>query len=272
MLNFLAIRPSNLIIFKFLVIVSASVSINTDETPTNSISTQTVMPRSNVAFGHLTTNKHKIRYLDDEEDESDSKMELKNIEDRFKTRSKLSRQKSKNIDIVIEDESDVIAIETFETILAGDKGETTDSEFEDSIHEEIIIPRNKNVNTPGSTVNSWNGLNYPLEEKVELSKNYFSEGPTPWSNFQGINYFLLLLSPKKYCNFIDLVLGTRFLNTRLSPVPMQTYRPDPKQVTWSDSQKKIMNDLMNEANSLLEMFDQVAMLLGPDIKLHNVSG
>lgn len=28
---------------------------------------------------------------------------------------------------------------------------------------------------------------------------------------------------------------------------------------------------MNEANALMDMFDQVAMLLGPDIKLHNVS-
>lgn len=54
---------------------------------------------------------------------------------------------------------------------------------------------------------------------------------------------------------------------------------------------KIVSDLITEANALLEMFDQVAMLLGPgkiklkfiflnfdfsnwfsDIKLHNVSG
>jgi hypothetical protein len=69
-----------------------------------------------------------------------------------------------------------------------------------------------------------------------------------------------------------LVLGTRFLNARLSPIPQRIYRPDTKQVTWSDTQKKIVNDLMNEANSLLEMFDQVALLLGPDIKLSNVSG
>lgn len=68
------------------------------------------------------------------------------------------------------------------------------------------------------------------------------------------------------------MLGTRFLNARLSPIPPRVFRPDMKQVTWSDSQIKIVNELMSEANALMDMFDQVAMLLGPDIKLHNVSG
>lgn len=58
----------------------------------------------------------------------------------------------------------------------------------------------------------------------------------------------------------------------MSPIPQRVSCSDKKQVTWSDAQKKIVGDLMNEANQLLEMFDQVAMLLGPDIKLHNVSG
>lgn len=155
--------------------------MNTDELPSHTVSTQTVMPRSNVAFKQLASPKHKIRYLDDE-DENGPEIELQSIENRFKLKSKLSRQKSKNIDVVIEDESDVIAIETFETIATGEK---SDSEFEDSIQEEIIIPKKRNVKTPSSTVNSWNGLDFPQEENVELPRNYFSEGPTPWSNFQG---------------------------------------------------------------------------------------
>ena len=87
---------------------------------------------------------------------------------------------------------------------------------------------------------------------MELPRNYFIEsGPTPWSNFE------------------SLVLGQRFLNARLSPVPERISRP---KVTWSDSQIKIVNDLMSEATALMDMFDQVAMLLGPDIKLHKISG
>lgn len=137
------------------------------------------MPRSNVAFKQLTTPKHKIRYVDDADDENEAEIQLQSIESKFKT--KLSRQKSHNIDVVIEDESDVIAIETFETIAMGEK---SDSEFEDSIQEEIIIPKKRNVKTASSTVNSWNDLDFP-EQKAELPRNYFSEGPTPWSNFQG---------------------------------------------------------------------------------------
>lgn len=232
------------------MIVTASVAANTDPVPTHCVSTQTVMPRSNVAFKQLTTPKHKIRYLDDDDETEEPEDNLKIIESRLK-KKKLPRQKSTNIDVVIEDESDIIAIETFETVPMNES-----SELEDSIQEEIIIPQRRKapVKTPDATFNSWSdSLDFP-EEKVELPRNYFSEGPTPWSNFQ------------------DLVLGTRFLNARLSPIPPRICRPDMKQVTWSDSQKKIVNDLMNEANSLMEMFDQVAMLLGPDIKLHNVTG
>jgi hypothetical protein len=72
--------------------------------------------------------------------------------------------------------------------------------------------------------------------------------------------------------FLDLVLGQRFLNSRLSPVHSREFRFGHKQITWSESQIKILNDLMDEASALIDMFDQVAMLLGPDIKLHNVSG
>lgn len=67
------------------------------------------------------------------------------------------------------------------------------------------------------------------------------------------------------------MLGNQFLNNRLSPIPPRERRPNLKQVTWSDSQIRVVSELMNEANALMDMFDQVAMLLGPDIKLHNVS-
>lgn len=176
------------------MIVTASVAAMTDQIPTHCVSTQTVMPRSNVAFKQLTTPKHKIRYMPNEDDdEMDPENELHMIENRFKTKkknTKLSRQKSTNIDVVIEDESDVIAIETFETIPMDGNERNSDSEFEDSIQEEIIIPKakKKTTKTSSATFNSWNDLDFP-EEKVELPRNYFSEGPTPWSNFQGEKIF-----------------------------------------------------------------------------------
>lgn len=55
---------------------------------------------------------------------------------------------------------------------------------------------------------------------------------------------------------------------RLSPVPLRHRRPHSKRVTWSDSQQKIVTNLVSEANALINIFDQVTMLLGPDLRLN----
>lgn len=247
--------------------------MNTDKIPTESVATQTLMPRSNVSFKRFLDSRHSIQPYDDDmldEDTDDPNEELFNIERRLKTKKKLSRQRStqkSNINIVIEDEtSDVIAKESI-GVNHNDgsdeharKFKDSESEYEDSIHEDhhqqpdILKGSVKRPKTSDATFSSWHDLDFP-DEKVELPRTYFTDGPTPWSNYK------------------DLVLGQRFLNARLSPIPQrQPSRPNVKQVTWSDSQVKVVSDLIQEANALLEMFDQVSMLLGPDIKLHNVSG
>ena len=247
--------------FCMVVIVTASVSVNTEKLVSHTVSTQTVMPRSNVSFKKFTDSRHKIQYADEDsemDDDEEAEMCLEKIERRLKAKKKLSRQKSTqktNIEIVIEDDSsDIIAIETIPAELPM-KNKTSDSEYEDSIQGDcdnvVNKSSSKSKKSKDATFNSWNDLDFE-EEKVELPRNYFIEsGPTPWSNFE------------------SLVLGQRFLNARLSPVPERISRP---KVTWSDSQVKIVNDLMNEATALMDMFDQVAMLLGPDIKLHKISG
>lgn len=57
---------------------------------------------------------------------------------------------------------------------------------------------------------------------------------------------------------------------RLSPVLPRRRRPNLKTVTWSDSQQRAVNELITEASALIDMFDQVSMLLGPDINLNDV--
>lgn len=242
--------------------MTSSVSVNTEKPILHTVSTQTVMPRSNVSFKKFIDPRHKIQY-DDISDTDDEEAEhcLEKIERRL-TRKKLSRQKStqkSNIEIIIEDDTcEIIQSETIPAELPY-KNKSSDSEYEDSIQgdftsQETVIngAKKKIKKVTNVTVNSWNDLNFE-EEKVELPRNYFIEqgGPTPWSNFE------------------SLVLGQRFLNARLSPVPERMTRA---KVTWSDSQLKIVNDLMQEASALMDMFDQVAMLLGPDIKLHKISG
>ncbi|KAG5670917.1 hypothetical protein PVAND_001146 [Polypedilum vanderplanki] len=255
------------------IIITASVAANTDKLTVHSVSTQTTMPRSNVSFKRMTDKRHKIEYADDFEDEEamfddsdydDAAMhQIEKIERRLRSKKKQRHPtKSKTFEIVIEDEaSDVIAIETIPTEVPINSKKNSESEYEDSIQEDndystatvIKKANSKRHHELDSTFNSWNDLNYD-DEKVELPRSSFVEGgPTPWSNFT------------------DLVLGNRFLNARLSPVPPRIHRPNLKQVTWNDAQVKIVNDLMQEATALLDVFDQVAMMLGPDIKLHNVS-
>lgn len=154
------------------------------------------MPRSNVSFKRFLDTKHKIQYADDEDeyfdsdviDDDDPTLRLDRIERRLKAKKKLSRQrstqKSNQIDIVIEDESDVIAIETIPAELPMNKG--SDSEYEDSIQDEldhssatVIKPNNvKRQKQTDETFNSWNDLHFD-DEKVELPRSCFVEdGPS----------------------------------------------------------------------------------------------
>lgn len=124
----------------------------------------------------------------------------------------------------------------------------SESEFEDSIKDhqpDVIKGSTKLAKSTDYTFNSWQDLERKLEQPQSFL-NIKQDEPTPWSGFK------------------DLVLGQRFLNARLSPTPKkQLQSQHVKQETWSDSQVKIVSDLIKEANALMEMFNQVAMLLGP---------
>lgn len=54
----------------------------------------------------------------------------------------------------------------------------------------------------------------------------------------------------------------------LSPmVHRRTVSTKKKSVTWNDAHHKAVNDLLNEASQLIQIFDQVSMLLGPNLNL-----
>jgi hypothetical protein len=231
------------------VIVTSTSAVNTDQVITKAAGCQTAMPRSSVSFKRFIQSDHRLEYdpeFEDYDDEFFQRQELEQIERRLKPRSpKKSPMNTPNI--VVQDVEEKIG---------------SDSEFEDSMHEDyrkhqpdIIRASMQQQNQPkavGSTMNLWQDLDFP-DNKPELPRTYFTDGPTPWSNFK------------------DLVLGNRFLNARLSPIPTRERRPNKKEVSWSGEQVKVVSDLISEANALMDIFDQVAMLLGPDIKLHKVS-
>lgn len=195
---------------------------------TEGASTQTYMPRS----------KHSVHSFDDDElsdneNADQPTCELKKIEKRFKSLKGPSTKQNKNL---------VLKRETIETFSVEPSRQQYNDESDDSLEDY------------GHSTGKKRSYSSQPNEKIELPRNYFQDGPTPWSNFH------------------DMMLGQRFLNARLSPVPRRQQRQFPEPPTWSGPQLQILTGLMDEANSLLEMFDQVAMLLGPDVKLHDVTG
>ncbi|XP_053682834.1 uncharacterized protein LOC128733186 [Sabethes cyaneus] len=109
-----------------------------------------------------------------------------------------------------------------------------------------------------STYSSWQSLDFSDEELEsyvprELPRRTIGEGDQPWAKFK------------------DLVIGSRVVNMRLSPIPARKPKTNNKKsVTWSDAQHRAVSDLLHEATALVDIFDQVSMLLGPDIKLHTI--
>lgn len=53
----------------------------------------------------------------------------------------------------------------------------------------------------------------------------------------------------------------------LSPLPARRANIKRKSVTWSDAQHQAVSELMFEASALLDVFDNVALLLGPDLNV-----
>uniref|UniRef100_A0A1I8JW82 Uncharacterized protein n=1 Tax=Anopheles quadriannulatus TaxID=34691 RepID=A0A1I8JW82_ANOQN len=108
------------------------------------------------------------------------------------------------------------------------------------------------------TFAAWQNLDFSDEESEgyvprELPRRPIGEGVRPWADFK------------------DLVIGSRVANMRLSPVPPRKPRaPNQKTVTWSDRQHRAVSKLINEASALVDMFDHVSLLLGPDITLHKL--
>lgn len=59
---------------------------------------------------------------------------------------------------------------------------------------------------------------------------------------------------------------------RLSPI---TPRPSTgngirKSVSWDDRQHQAVSELLTEASALIDVFDQMSMILGPEVPLHSI--
>lgn len=56
----------------------------------------------------------------------------------------------------------------------------------------------------------------------------------------------------------------------LSPVPKKPKIAKRKTVTWNDKQLAVTK-LLDEASALIDIFDEMSMVLGPEVKLKNTA-
>lgn len=235
-------------------ILTHSVAQMTESVPTLDVATQTALPRSGVSFrkfldsgaGDGPAPKVVIDEAPIEKDPkpSSSIAELLIIEEKIKQFSSTSDMD--DLDHLEDNESthseESIKEQPTPDLLAGSSQDTG---------------QHKSRFLEPPTFSSWQNLDFTDEEceqyvPRELPRRTVTEGDRSWAEFR------------------DMVIGSRLANMRLSPIPLRRPRPNKKTVTWSDTQQRAVSDLLHEATALVDMFDHVSMLLGPDIKLHSI--
>ncbi|XP_062555407.1 uncharacterized protein LOC134220372 [Armigeres subalbatus] len=235
-------------------ILTHSVAQMTECVATVDASTQTALPRSGISFRKFLDtgagDGPKPQVIIDEApsdehmEKSSSLTELMKIDEKIRKFFRTSdiEELDHLDDIESNHSSDSIKEQPTPDLLAGSSQDATQ-------HKPRLLEP--------PTFNSWQNLDFSDEESEhyvprELPRRSIGEGNRPWAEFK------------------DMVIGSRLANMRLSPIPPRRPRPNKKTVTWSDTQHRAVSDLLHEATALVDMFDHVSMLLGPDIKLHSI--
>lgn len=242
------------ILFVSIVILTHSVAQMTESVPTLDQATQTALPRSGVSFrkfldtgaGDGPPPRVVIDEAPSEKEpkQSSSLAELMKIDEKIKQFFRTPDMD--DLDRLEDNESnhssDSIKEQPTPDLLAGSS-------------QDAGQHKSRFLEPP--TFSSWQNLDFSDEESEhyvprELPRRVVGEGNRPWAEFK------------------DMVIGSRLANMRLSPIPPRRPHPNKKTVTWSDTQHRAVSDLLHEATALVDMFDHVSMLLGPDIKLHPI--
>lgn len=208
-------------------------------TSTHGINTEKILTEAASTQTYMPRSQYGMKGFDDDDESADDEnldqphRELRKIEKRFKS-FQTSDLKARSSVTLKKETLEMISIEPMKKI-----EDLCDSGSDDSLHERY---------QPGFTKSKKKFPEQPFSTAFPLARG------EDWSSCQ------------------DMVLGQRFLNARFSSNAQRKSRQFMEHVTWNPPQLQAVTGLMNEANMLLEMFDQVAMLLGPDVKLHDVSG
>ena len=72
-------------------------------------------------------------------------------------------------------------------------------------------------------------------------------------------------------HFNNIAMGRKLANMTLSATNYKKSNLKiPKSLVWTEAQQSAINILINEANALLDVFEEMSMVLGPDLLLNDV--
>ncbi|KAG4068361.1 hypothetical protein HA402_007881 [Bradysia odoriphaga] len=246
-------------------ILTQTIGLSTDNILINNVATQTARPKTSLSFGTFpygnnSVNESTFGTVEDNILRNAHSLEtqvqdIKRLEDKLWNKSEPDHVDN---DIASEPKNEVND-ESREVEFSDDSlSDNGKADFDggsrkqsnDSYDVQPDKNREKFLNAP--TLTSWTGFESNDDDEYDLPqlpKQTISEGYAPWHNFK------------------DILIGNRLANMHLSPLPPRRTNIKRKSVTWSDAQHQAVSELMFEATALLDVFDNVAMLIGPDLNV-----
>ncbi|XP_037918843.1 uncharacterized protein LOC119656550 isoform X2 [Hermetia illucens] len=214
-------------------LLTHSVAQMTDGIQVSDAATQTATPRISHNFFQAYSEKFSDK-SGTELDESLTEGERKLIEQR-KALREIDRQLTQNC---------------FRNSNYRSEDEISDDSLSDSTRKFESLKSNGFPKIPKSTLASWHFDFSDDDDPPALPRRVGTEIPTrPWNSFR------------------DMIIGNKLANMKLSPTPVRRASLKKKSVSWGESQHNAVAELVSEANALLNVFDQMSIVLGPDLQL-----
>lgn len=231
-------------------ILTNSVAVLTDLPLSEDAATQTALPRSEVDYRQfiepdIEAIRREVDAICQESktNREKQKLEINQLLKQLKGTSEGVTEENKP---VIDD--DVASVDSLDVV----RDEQVQMKSRLSSYE-ATLPRRPHLNTYAQ----WTNLEFPDNEAPpSLPRRTHTDGVAPWKNFK------------------DVILGDRLGKMSLPPItaaPLQQEKirtrtgNAKKAVTWSDAHQYAVNELISEAANLIHVFDQISLLLGPNL-------
>ncbi|XP_055322630.1 uncharacterized protein LOC129578312 [Sitodiplosis mosellana] len=250
------------------LIITQTVGQMTEKTASNTIATQTPLPRTYLSFASLAskskaplgyqTTPFERQMLENELLLQTQQNALKAIDLKI-TEKYLNDRQAKDECTPSKQQS---GSSSYEQITPGDgqqdeNSQSISSSAPNSSSQQIkidkIAMKMRENSIKNSTFGCWDDFDFSDNETdlPDLPRRTISDGSTPWNNFN------------------EIVIGQRLASMTLSPLQNRPPKSGTKKktVTWNDRQLAVTK-LINEASALINIFNEVSIMLGPEMSIN----